>query len=321
MAVGWNHEIHARSDGARGGIWMNEVLPENVTAEDGWLYAEYQINDDSWVEQAYGDGTTLPTTWQGLSGGAVWHVWRPDSAEDRYEKMLVGVPFYEIRQPVERSMTIRVHHDLSLLRLLHRAGIAPPDAITDDEIASGLRAVAAPSQASASEPLISGLGVTAASKSQGVGAIDSAEPPRAHGIDQDRHTGKRNTMIPGTLKDVGSEALHALIDRRVPESKTLEYKGRVPGKADSESGGAVKTICAFANTAGRSRSALETAPNWRGRPNHARRRGCAKPSRTGGRQPSARDTQGACAPEERKAWSQCPLTIPSSTWPRPRSSG
>ena len=158
MAVGWNHEIHARSDGARGGIWMNEVLPENVTAEDGWLYAEYQINDDSWVEQAYGDGTTLPTTWQGLSGGAVWHVWRPDSAEDRYEKMLVGVPFYEIRQPVERSMTIRVHHDLSLLRLLHRAGIAPPDAITDEEIASGLRAVAAPSQASASEPLISGLG-------------------------------------------------------------------------------------------------------------------------------------------------------------------
>ena len=152
MAVGWNYEIHARSGGARGGIWMNEVLPENVTADDGWLYAEYRINDDSWVEQTYGDGTNLPATWQGLSGGAVWHVWRPDPTEDRYEKMLVGVPFYEIRQPVERSMTIRIHHDLSLLRLLHLAGIAPPDAITEEEIVKGLQEVPARSQASSREP-------------------------------------------------------------------------------------------------------------------------------------------------------------------------
>ena len=141
MAVGWNHEIQARSGGVRGGIWMNEVLPENISADERWLYAEYRIKDDSWVEQTYGDGTRLPASWQGLSGGAVWHVWRPDATEERFEKMLVGVPFYEISQTVERSMTIRVHHDLSLVRLLHQAGIAAPDMITEADIMTALREV------------------------------------------------------------------------------------------------------------------------------------------------------------------------------------
>ena len=57
-------------------------------------------------------------------------------------------------------------------------------------------------------------------------------------------------MIPHSLKDINNEALRSLIERQVPEDKTLEYKGRVPGKADSESDGAIKTVCAFANTAG-----------------------------------------------------------------------
>ena len=57
-------------------------------------------------------------------------------------------------------------------------------------------------------------------------------------------------MMPGAIKNADRDALRALIENRVPESKTLEYKGRVPGKADSESDGVVKTVCAFANTAG-----------------------------------------------------------------------
>ena len=57
-------------------------------------------------------------------------------------------------------------------------------------------------------------------------------------------------MIPGGIKNVDGEALQGLIEKRVPESRTLEYKARVPGKADSESDGVVKTVCAFANTAG-----------------------------------------------------------------------
>lgn len=152
MAVGWNHEIHARSAGVRGGIWMNEVLPETVTAANGWVYADYRINDDSWLEQNYGDGTKLPATWQGLSGGSLWHVWRPDPSRPDFEKMLVGVPFYEIRQSAKRSMTIRTHHDLSLVRLLHKAGIAPPGAITDEEIVKGVQTPPVPSQAGSCEP-------------------------------------------------------------------------------------------------------------------------------------------------------------------------
>lgn len=130
IAVGWNHEIHTRSVGGRGGIWMNEVLPENITAAQGSLYADYRINDDSWIGDKYLDRTRLPASWGGLSGGAIWHVWRPDPNTEQYEKTLAGVVLYEIPQSAERSMTIRAHFDLSLLRLLHRARVAPPGAIT-----------------------------------------------------------------------------------------------------------------------------------------------------------------------------------------------
>ena len=68
----------------------------------------------------------------------MWHVWRPEPSEDRYEKMLLGVPFYEIPQSARRSMTIRVHAEPSLLRLLHRAGIAPRGSAPEQEIVKSL---------------------------------------------------------------------------------------------------------------------------------------------------------------------------------------
>ena len=145
IAVGWNHEIHARSVEGRSGIWMNEVMPENITASQGWLYADYRINDDNWIADRYEDGTMLPASWQGLSGGAIWHVWQPDPNIEQYEKMLAGVVFYEIPQSADRAMTIRAHFDLSLLRLLHRACVAPPGAITEEEIVEALRELPAPS--------------------------------------------------------------------------------------------------------------------------------------------------------------------------------
>ena len=134
VAVGWNMEIHARSRGRRGAIWMNEVLLERLRAKDGWLYADYRINDDEWTEQQYGDGTRLPASWQGLSGGAIWQVWRPDPNAECLEKMLVGVPFYQTRLSTDRSVSVRTHHDLSLIRLLHRARVAPRDTITESEV-------------------------------------------------------------------------------------------------------------------------------------------------------------------------------------------
>ena len=57
-------------------------------------------------------------------------------------------------------------------------------------------------------------------------------------------------MIPGAIKTLDGKSLQALIDRQVPESKTLEYKGKIPGKADREGERVVETVCAFANTAG-----------------------------------------------------------------------
>lgn len=57
-------------------------------------------------------------------------------------------------------------------------------------------------------------------------------------------------MIPGAIKNVDGKALRALIKKRFPESKTLEYKGKVPGKADREIDRVGITVCAFANTAG-----------------------------------------------------------------------
>ena len=134
LAVGWNMEIHTRSRGRRAGIRMNEVLLERLLPKDGWLYADYRINDDEWTDQEYGDGTRLPSSWQGLSGGAIWQVWRPDPNAECLKKMLVGVPFYQTALSTDRSMSIRTHHDLSLLRLLHRARVAPRDTMTENEI-------------------------------------------------------------------------------------------------------------------------------------------------------------------------------------------
>ena len=139
MIVGWNREIQARDGGRRGGIWMNEVVPETMSAAEGWTYRDYRINDDRWAEQSYGDGTKLPKTWGGLSGGAIWIVWRPDPAVDRYEKILAGVVFYESPQWGQRTRTIRTHYDLSLIRLLHRAGIAPQYVINEEDIAKANR--------------------------------------------------------------------------------------------------------------------------------------------------------------------------------------
>ena len=55
-------------------------------------------------------------------------------------------------------------------------------------------------------------------------------------------------MRPSTNKKVDAEELQKLIDNEEVESQTLEYKGKVPGKADSEMDPAIKTVCAFANT-------------------------------------------------------------------------
>ena len=147
IAVGWNREIHARSEGKRGGIWMTEVTPETVSAADGWDYADFRISDDRWERQTYDEGTELPSTWGGLSGGAVWHVWRSDPSREEYEKLLAGVVFYEIPRNGERTMSVRTHHDLSLLRLLHRARVAPSDAIGEGDIVAALAKMPRPEPA------------------------------------------------------------------------------------------------------------------------------------------------------------------------------
>ena len=139
MVVGWNREIHERSGGLGGGIWMNELVPEDVSTRDGWVYRDYRINDDRWSEQTYGDGTTLPSTWGGVSGGPVWLVWRPEPTKERYEKMLAGVVFYESPRSGLRTRKIRTHHDLSLIRLLHRAGVARTDVMSEADIEKAVR--------------------------------------------------------------------------------------------------------------------------------------------------------------------------------------
>ena len=134
MAVGWNREIHARSDGTRGGIWMTEVTSESVFGIDGWEYADFRINDERWKRRTYDEGTEIPSTWKGLSGGAVWHVWRPEPSREEYAKILTGVVFYEMLGNGGRTMSVRVHHELSVLRLLHRARMAPAGAIGEEDI-------------------------------------------------------------------------------------------------------------------------------------------------------------------------------------------
>ena len=82
---------------------------------------------DEWEHQEYGDGTRLPSSWQGLSGGAIWQVWQPDPSSDRLEKMLVGVPFYQTALSAGRSMSIRTHLRDTLGHVLIRErGHMPP---------------------------------------------------------------------------------------------------------------------------------------------------------------------------------------------------
>ena len=57
-------------------------------------------------------------------------------------------------------------------------------------------------------------------------------------------------MIPVALEDVDREALQALIDNAVRESKTIEYKEKLPGKKDSDVGPLLATVSSLANTDG-----------------------------------------------------------------------
>ena len=57
-------------------------------------------------------------------------------------------------------------------------------------------------------------------------------------------------MTPNRRKGPSHKELQALIDDRIAESKTLEYKGLEPDKTDPRSENLAKTVCAFANTSG-----------------------------------------------------------------------
>ena len=57
-------------------------------------------------------------------------------------------------------------------------------------------------------------------------------------------------MTQRATNTVNAEDLQKLIENEEVESQTLEYKGLVPGKANSEIDPVIKTVCAFANTAG-----------------------------------------------------------------------
>ena len=57
-------------------------------------------------------------------------------------------------------------------------------------------------------------------------------------------------MIPGPIKDVDVTALQALITNEVREGKTIEYKLKMPGSADSDVVPLLATVSSFANTGG-----------------------------------------------------------------------
>ena len=57
-------------------------------------------------------------------------------------------------------------------------------------------------------------------------------------------------MIPGRIGDIDKEALEALIENEVRESKSIEYKQEPPGKADSDVVPFLATVSSLANTAG-----------------------------------------------------------------------
>ena len=128
---------------------MTEVLPECLYQEHGWQYANYRINDIHWNRQKYDDGNILASRWHGLSGGAIWHVWRSDPDSERFEKMLSGVVFHQIPHCDGRTMSIRAHHDTSLVRILHHARSAPRGALSEDEIVTRLRRISTSSPTNA----------------------------------------------------------------------------------------------------------------------------------------------------------------------------
>lgn len=147
VATGWNREIQERSGGRRYFVGITEVGAKRVSAMDGWHYADFLIHDDRWESQAYEDGTKLPSTWGGLSGGAIWQIWRPDRTSNELVKILRGVAFYEIQRRDGHAMEVRAHYDLSLLRLLHQAGLAPPDTTSGTDMVDALRDLPAPQPA------------------------------------------------------------------------------------------------------------------------------------------------------------------------------
>ena len=57
-------------------------------------------------------------------------------------------------------------------------------------------------------------------------------------------------MIPVPIAEVDVEALNALIENTVRESKTIEYKEQLPGKKDSDVGRLLATVASLANTDG-----------------------------------------------------------------------
>ena len=57
-------------------------------------------------------------------------------------------------------------------------------------------------------------------------------------------------MIPRLLKDVDEATLQSLIHDTVPEGKTIEYKARMSGKLESDTGRLLGHIASLANTAG-----------------------------------------------------------------------
>ena len=141
VAVGWNQQIHGRTRGRRGGIWMTEVIPECLYEHKGWEYANYRINDKEWSRRTYDDGNVLASRWHGLSGGGIWHIWRSDPGSESFEKVLCGVPFHQIPHRDGRTMSIRAHHGTSLLRILHHAQSAPRGAPSEDEIVTAVQTI------------------------------------------------------------------------------------------------------------------------------------------------------------------------------------
>ena len=57
-------------------------------------------------------------------------------------------------------------------------------------------------------------------------------------------------MLRVGIEDVDESALQTLVDNRVPEGKTIEYKRKLPGRSDGEVVPLLGAVASFANTAG-----------------------------------------------------------------------